>query len=201
MAFAGIGAAELLRHARPRGRPPAADRRGHHRRAWPGCRDWPWPEPRLTYANAILAEVHLAAGGVPRRPPATAAGQRLLAWLIAQETHEGHLSAAPVGGWAPGEARPGFDQQPIEAAAIADACARAAASRSDPQWTEGLHLAVTWFLGDNDAKVSMLDEETGGGADGLNRQGRSENQGAESTLALLSTLQHGRHLDRSLRGR
>jgi hypothetical protein len=49
--------------------------------------------------------------------------------------------------------------------------------------------------------VSMLDEETGGGADGLNPQGRSENQGAESTLALLSTLQHGRRLNRSLRGR
>ncbi len=77
---------------------------------------------------------------------------------------------APVGGWAPGEARPGFDQQPIEAAAIADACARAAVSSSDPQWIDGLRLAVTWFLGDNDAKASMLDEETGGGADGLNRR-------------------------------
>jgi hypothetical protein len=108
---------------------------------------------------------------------------------------------APVGGWAPGEARPGFDQQPIEAAAIADACARAAAGSSDPQWIDGLRLAVTWFLGDNDAKVSMLDEETGGGADGLSRDGRSENQGAESTLALLSTLQHGRRLNGLSRGR
>jgi len=32
-------------------------------------------------------------------------------------------------------------------------------------------------------------------------QGRSENQGAESTLALLSTLQHRRPMDWSLRGR
>jgi hypothetical protein len=51
------------------------------------------------------------------------------------------------------------------------------------------------------AKVSMVDEETGGGADGLHRKGRSENQGAESALALLSTLQHGRRLDGSSRGR
>ena len=202
MAFAGIGCAELLTafpdHAGARQLLiDATTTVGPGN----GSTDWPWPQPRLAYANAILAEVHLAAGEVLDDPRATAVGQHLLAWLIAQESHEGHLSVAPVGGWAPGEARPGFDQQPIEAAAIADACARAAASSSDPQWTEGLHVAVTWFLGDNDAKVSMLDEETGGGADGLNRHGRSENQGAESTLALLSTLQHGRRLNRSLRGR
>ena len=53
---------------------------------------------------------------------------------------------------------------------------------------------------DNHAKVSMVDEETGGGADGLHRKGRSENQGAESTLALLSALQHGRRLEESSRG-
>jgi hypothetical protein len=202
MAFAGVGAAELIAaipdHAGARQLLIDATTT-----VGPGIAsaDWPWPQPRLAYANAILAEVHLAAGEVLNDPRATAVGQRLLAWLIAQESYEGHLSVTPTGGWAPGEARPGFDQQPIEAAAIADACARAAAGRSDPQWTEGLHLAVTWFLGDNDAKVSMLDEETGGGADGLNQLGRSENQGAESTLALLSTLQHGRQLDGSLRGR
>ena len=41
------------------------------------------------------------------------------------ETLGDHLSVTPVAGWGPGEPRPGFDQQPIEAAAIADACARA----------------------------------------------------------------------------
>jgi len=70
----------------------------------------------------------------------------------------------------------------------------AAAGSTDPRWTDGLHLAVGWFLGDNDVKVSMMDEETGGCADGLHPKGCSENQGAESTLALLSTLQHGRRL-------
>ena len=41
---------------------------------------------------------------------------------------DGHLSVTPVGGWATGEPRPGFDQQPIEVAALADACARACAT-------------------------------------------------------------------------
>jgi hypothetical protein len=38
----------------------------------------------------------------------------------------------------------------------------------------------------------MMDIGTGGGYDGLGRTGPNANQGAESTLALLSTLQHGR---------
>ena len=201
MAFAGIGAAELLAVI-PEHRAARQLLIDATTTVGPGqpSADWPWPQPRLAYANAVLAEVHLAAGAVLGDPRATALGERLLGWLIAAESFEGHLSVSPVGGWAPGEPRPGFDQQPIEAAAIADACARAVAGSVDPQWTEGLHLAVGWFLGDNDVKASMMDEETGGGADGLNPQGRSENQGAESTLALLSTLQHGRRLG-SLRGR
>jgi hypothetical protein len=40
----------------------------------------------------------------------------------------------------------------------------------------------------------MWDEETGGGFDGLTPEGVNLNRGAESTLALLSTLQHGRRL-------
>jgi hypothetical protein len=202
MAFAGIGAAELLSALpdHPGARQLLLDAVTTVGPALART-DWPWPQPRLTYANAVLAEIHLAAGAVFGDPRATATGEHLLAFLLAQETADGHLSVTPVGGWAPGEPRPGFDQQPIEVAAVADACARAAAGSEDPQWTEALHMSVRWFLGDNDAKVSMMDEETGGGADGLNQQGCSENQGAESTLALLSTLQHGRRLIVASRGR
>ena len=40
----------------------------------------------------------------------------------------------------------------------------------------------------------MYDAARGGGYDGLERGGRNENQGAESTLAVLSTLQQVRRL-------
>ncbi len=43
----------------------------------------------------------------------------------------------------------------------------------------------------------MHDEQTGGGYDGLTPAGPNINQGAESTLALLSTRQHLRTLLRS----
>jgi hypothetical protein len=40
----------------------------------------------------------------------------------------------------------------------------------------------------------MYDPHTGGGYDGLKPDGPNLNQGAESTLALVSTLQHARTL-------
>jgi len=100
---------------------------------------------------------------------------------------------------APGEARPGYDQQPIEAASLADACARAVALTGDGRFVAGVSRAVAWFLGDNDAGVAMFDLDTGGGYDGLEPGGRNDNQGAESTLALVSTLQQGLRLASGLR--
>jgi hypothetical protein len=40
----------------------------------------------------------------------------------------------------------------------------------------------------------MLDERTGGCSDALSRISRSRDQSAESTLAMISVLQHGRCL-------
>jgi hypothetical protein len=40
----------------------------------------------------------------------------------------------------------------------------------------------------------MWDAKTGGGFDGLHADGVNRNQGAESTLAALSTMQHARRI-------
>jgi hypothetical protein len=191
MAFAALGAAEVL----------AADPHHYGARALltdaalvigPPRDDpaWPWPEPRLTYANAALPEVLLAAGHLLDRPELVTHGVGLLGWLLDRETLDDHLSPTPVGGAGPDDDAPAFDQQPIEAAAMADACARAAEVTGDLRWQHGLDLAIGWFLGNNDVGVTMIDVDSGGGYDGLEPGGRNLNQGAESTLALLSTLQH-----------
>ena len=87
---------------------------------------WPWPEPRLAYDNARLAEARIAAGRRVRRAGAARRGPRAPRWLVDRRAAAAATSASrPTGGWAPGEPRPGFDQQPIEAGAMADACARA----------------------------------------------------------------------------
>ncbi|MDX8032084.1 hypothetical protein SK803_17815 [Lentzea sp. BCCO 10_0856] len=156
--------------------------------------EWPWPEHRLYYANAVLPEALIAAGELLEDPQIRDDGLRLLGWLLTVESLEVHLSPTPAGGWRVGERRPAFDQQPIEVAALADACARAHQVTGDLRWQAGVRRAVAWFDGDNDLGVPMRDVETGGGYDGLTPNGPNRNQGAESTLALISTLQHGRTL-------
>jgi hypothetical protein len=157
----------------------------------PASAAWPWPAPRLSYANAAIAEAVIVAGSRLGEDAVLRNGLRMLEWLLAVETRNGHLSVVPTGGWGQGEVRPGFDQQPIEVAALADACARAATVTGDSSWLDGVGLCVAWFLGDNDAKTPLLDAQTGGGHDGLGLAGRNRNQGAESTLAMISVLQQG----------
>ncbi len=155
---------------------------------------WPWPAPRLSYANASIAEAVIVAGQKLRNEHVLRGGLRMLKWLLAGETRDGHLSVVPVGGGGPGEPRPGFVQHPVEVAALADACMRAAAVTGDTSWLNGVVMSVAWFLGDNDARVPLLDERTGGGCDGLGPASRSRNQCAEATLAMISVLQQGRRL-------
>lgn len=64
----------------------------------------------------------------------------------------------------------------------------------ETRWLIGLDRAQAWFLGDNDSVMPLLDTNTGGCCDGLELHGRNINQGAETTLALLSTAQHARRL-------
>ena len=193
MAFAALGAAELLA-VRPEHR-AARDLLTEAADVMPTPGDyvvWPWPEARLTYANAVLPEAMIAAGAELDRPSLLQHGLELLEWLLDHETVGGHLSVTPVGGAGAGDIRPAFDQQPIEVATLADACARAATVDGNQRWTDGVAAAAAWFLGNNDGQHVMWDPETGGGFDGLELGGANLNQGTESTLALLSTLQHGR---------
>ncbi|RZS91643.1 hypothetical protein EV189_0890 [Motilibacter rhizosphaerae] len=153
---------------------------------------WPWPEPRLRYANAVLPHVLLAAGSALGLPALVADGVLLLDWLLRVQTRGSVLSLVPAQGRARGEGGPGFDQQPIEAAALADACASAWAVTGDRRWAEEVARAAAWFDGANDSGTALHDPHSGGGYDGLEPGGRNANQGAESTLALLSTRQHAR---------
>ena len=60
--------------------------------------------------------------------------------------------------------------------------------------TLAVRAAAAWFEGANDAGLRMWDPQTGGGFDGLHADGVNQNQGAESTLAALSTMQQARRL-------
>jgi hypothetical protein len=193
MAFAGLGAAEVLRRhpAHPGASALLADAAAAV--GWPDSDPlWSWPRRHLAYASAALAEVVILAGEAQQDVALRAAGLRMLSWLRGLQLTRGRLSVLPAAGWHHGTPRQRYDQQPIEVAALADACATAARVTGDATWHEGVRQSVGWFLGDNDTGAVMWDRATGGGYDGLTPDGPNLNQGAESTLALLSTLQHGR---------
>jgi hypothetical protein len=198
MAFAALGAAELLgeRPAEAAARQLLADAVAAIG-VLPDDPRWPWPEERLSYGNASIAEALIVAGEALPDAAALRRGLILLTFLLHAQTRDGHLSVVPVGGRGRGEVSgdgvgPGYDQQPIEVAALADACASAFRITLEPRWLTGVRLGWQWFLGDNDSATPMFDPVTGGGYDGLEPGGRNLNQGAESTLAMLATAQLAR---------
>jgi len=192
MCFAALGAAEVLdvdpqnRHARDM----LVDMTSMFVFHPDGNGSWRWPEERLRYANAVIPEAMMVCGEKLRYPALVDRGIGLLGWLLEKETAHDHLSVTPANGRGPGERGPQFDQQPIEVAAIADAAVRALQLTGHARWEGVLDMAVNWFLGNNDIGASMIDLETGGGYDGLQPDGVNLNQGAESTLAMVSTMQH-----------
>ena len=194
-AYAVLGAVEVLsarpRHAIARSLLEIAASRLGDTSADP---EWPWPEARLTYDNARLAEARIAAGVALGDRELLDEGLRLLGWLVDVETHGDHFSFTPVGGRGPGDPRPAFDQQPIEAGSMADACTRAFDATGDERWATTALRATAWFLGANDVGISLLDAATGGCRDGLEVGGCNGNQGAESTVAMIGALQQARRL-------
>lgn len=195
MAYAALGAAEVIEAGL--GEPAALELLRDIVGRCGGTatdRDWPWPESRLSYANATVAQSLIVTGAALHDAPTLDRGLLLLGFLLRTETRDDHLSVTPAGGRGRGDVGPGYDQQPIEVAALAEACMSAYRASRNPTWLTGVRLAWNWFLGRNDSRTPMYDPKTGGGYDGLEVDGRNLNQGAESTLAMLSTAQQARAL-------
>ena len=186
MAFAALGAIEVL-HVLP-GNPIALSliNDAVAQIPIPRTQQWPWPEPRLTYANGVIPEVLILGGLTLQQHHIVKLGMLMLDWLMEVQTSGDQLSVIPHRGWARGEPLPAFDQQPIEVSALVDACATAYDLTSDPKWSRRVMQGYRWFEGANDRGITMFDARTGAGFDGLTEDGRNDNRGAESTLAYLN---------------
>ena len=149
---------------------------------------WPWPESVVTYENSILAHALIEAGAWLHYPGMIERGLATLDWLLdGQVAEAGHVELVGNSGWWPrGESRARFDQQPIDAAALVEACAAAWRVTAGPVWLTEMLRAYAWFSGANAVGIAVAHPAIGGCGDGFGALGVSANQGAESTLAWLS---------------
>jgi glycosyltransferase involved in cell wall biosynthesis len=152
--------------------------------------DWPWIEDIVAYANGKIPHALIVAGRGLEREDMIQAGLRSLDWLVRIQTDPaGHF--VPIGNrswYTRGGVKARFDQQPIEAQAMIEACIEAFHATGQERWLEEARRALEWFLGRNDHRKPLFDYQTGGCCDGLTSDGVNQNQGAESTIALLLSL-------------
>ena len=150
-------------------------------------KDWIWFEDELAYDNARLPQSLILTGLTTGNSSFVEAGLKSLRWLMTlQKTSTGFFR--PVGTEAFGVSRQvpeKFDQQPVDAAATISACLSAWRATAGEEWADDAQLTFRWFLGANDLGISLVDPVTGACSDGLHRDRRNENNGAESVLSYL----------------
>jgi hypothetical protein len=152
--------------------------------------DWPWIDEVVTYANGRLVEALLLSGRWTFREEMVQQALRSLSWLIdVQTSPKGHFEPVGCNGWYPRSGQKAFfDQQPIEAAGMIDACLEAYRVTKDRSWSKRAQWCFGWFLGDNNLRQPICNERTGGSCDALTPDGLNANQGAESTISWLMSL-------------
>jgi hypothetical protein len=162
-------------------------------------RGWPWPEPVVTYENALIPRALIVAGRRLGRETMVEAGLATLDWLVeSQVTDGGWFSPVGNAGWWPkGGPKARFDQQPIEAGSLVLAAEAALAATHRPHYAAVAELGYAWFLGVNDLGLTVADPSRGACHDGLGPDGLNLNQGAESTLAWLSSVEAIRRIRRA----
>lgn len=187
------------KYAQCAARPLADALHEHYLRA--RAHGWEWFLTILTYANARLPQALLLAGELLDDQALRETGLRTLDFLRRETFRDDRFSPVGCHGWYPrGKARAEFDQQPIDAGAMVEACLTAHRMTQHATYEDDALAAMEWFYGRNVHGLSLFDAESGGCHDGLQRDGVNANQGAESTIVhLLAQLAMCAHRPRIVR--
>jgi glycosyltransferase involved in cell wall biosynthesis len=152
---------------------------------------WHWFEDVLTYDNARLPQALLAAAARHRDSDQLGQAFEALEWYCQQCDVDADAVALVGNRWRRrGDRRRGAacdegDEQPLDAAALVEACVEAYRVTGSPVYRKRALDAYAWFHGRNRWGLAVYDEESGGCHDGVGPAGRNANEGAESTLAHL----------------
>jgi uncharacterized protein YyaL (SSP411 family) len=148
--------------------------------------NWSWFESRMTYANAVLPHALLVASKWWPQEKFLSVATSSFAFLEEVTTAENFFQPIGNDGWYEyGEEKAVYDQQPVEAATMAEAALAAHELTGDSRYLLTFHRARDWFLGENSMGQPLVDPLRHSCFDGLSAKGANRNQGAESTLSYL----------------
>lgn len=151
-----------------------------HRRA-----GWSWFDATMTYDTGRFSLSMLLAFEATGNTECREAGMESLDFLLKVCFSPDGRQLRPVGNhaWYPEGGMPAqFDQQPIDAASIVEACVAAARITGEKKYAVSASKAFEWFLGNNLKGVPIYDSVSGGCKDGLTISGANVNEGGESTI-------------------
>jgi hypothetical protein len=150
--------------------------------------NWPWFESRMTYANAVLPHALFVAAQRWPKEAFLEAAEASFAFLDRVTTDNDVFWPVGNSGWYPhGQDKALYDQQPVEAATMADAALAAFVLLNEEDYLNTFRRSRDWFHGQNSMRQAIADVGRGACHDGLRLSGVNRNQGAESTLAYLWT--------------
>ena len=162
---------------------------------------WRWFEERITYGNAKMSEALLVAWDATGEERFKQVGLTSLAFLVDLCWNGEYCDFVGNQGWAERGRQPArFSQQPIDAGYLVEAFDTAFRVTGDAHYARMARMAFDWFLGRNRLGVPLYDPATGAVSDGLDPQGVSRNQGAESVICFLLALGRIRRLAREAPG-
>jgi glycosyltransferase involved in cell wall biosynthesis len=152
--------------------------------------DWRWFESTLTYDNATLPLALFKAFSVTGERASLRVARESLEFLEDVCFGDGHLILVGNAGWhCRGGKKPQADEQAIDAAAFVLAFRSAYLATGDHQYLRRMRESFAWFLGSNRLGTPLYDSVTAGCRDGLGATEANQNQGAESTICFLLSLQ------------
>lgn len=148
--------------------------------------NWEWFEPVLAYDNAILPLSLLQASKYLNDEELNFMVLKTMRFLENIIFQNGYLSIIGNQDWyRQNQLVSKFGQQPIDVTATVLMFYEAFKLTKDHSYLDKMLKSFYWYLGDNDLKLALYDDETKGSCDGLESYGINRNQGAESTICYL----------------
>lgn len=147
--------------------------------------NWAWFEPVLSYDNAMLPLAIWHAYEITKEKEFYKVAHESTTFLDEKTCVNGKLSLIGNSWSYKDEPIPRQGQQPIDTMAMVMLYSKVFKLFKDPLYHTKMHIAFSWFLGNNDLLLPLYDSESSGCCDGLELSSINRNQGAESTISYL----------------